>query len=303
MLGLMTVAGYAQETPFPAALPAPLADPHIACFDGTYYIYATNDNTGWNPTDFNVWQSKDLITWKNGGVIIDFKKDLTWAKGQAWAPCIAKKNNKYYFYYSAEQQIGVAVSNLPTGPFKDPLNKPLVARGAFGCQAIDPMVFIDDDGAAYLYFGQGNCNVVRLNDDMISFDATKVKRISPEGFNEGAFMLKRKGTYYLMWSSYDTRDPRYSVSYATATQPTGPFTLAANNPILKQKDVVKAAGHHSVVQTPGTDDWYIAYHRFHIPGGNGYNREVCVSPMRFNAAGGIEPVDVFEAVKPRTKLK
>ncbi|MCG8509181.1 MAG: family 43 glycosylhydrolase, partial [Rhodospirillales bacterium] len=231
--------------------------------------------------------------WKNEGVILDFK-DLRWANARAWAPCIAAKNGKYYFYYSAEQQIGVAVADKPTGPFKDPLGKPLIPRGAHQCQVIDPMVFVDDDGSAFLYFGQGHCNVVKLNDDMISFDSTAVQRITPEGYNEGAFMLKRKGLYYLMWSSHDTRDPRYCVHYATGPSPTGPFTPAKNNPILKQKSIVKAAGHHSVVQAPGKDEWYVAYHRFRIPDGNGYNRETCVSPMRFEDDGTIRPVDVFE---------
>jgi len=74
----------------------------------------------------------------------------------------------------------------------------------------------------------------------------------------------------------------------------GPFTPAANNPILKQKGIVKGAGHHSVVQVPGQDQWYTAYHRFQIPNGNGYNREVCIFPMHFDAQGSIEPIDVSE---------
>lgn len=160
---------------------------------------------------------------------------------------------------------------------------------------IDPMVFVDDDGAAYLYFGQGRCYAVKLNDDMISFDAAQIKDITPPGYNEGPFVLKRKGVYYLMWSEFDTRDPRYSVAYGTANSPLGPFVKAAQNPILQQKGAVKGAGHHSVVQIPGRDEWVIAYHRFRIPDGNGYNRETALSPLRFDAQGNILPVDVFEA--------
>ena len=294
ILGQVISAACAAQAPAPA-LPGLHADPHIACFDGTYYIYPTTDGIeGWGASSFSCWSSKDLVHWQNEGVILDFKSDLKWANSRAWAPCIATKNGKYYFYYSAEQQIGVAIADNPTGPFIDPLGKPLIARGQYACQVIDPMVFVDDDGSAYLYFGQGNCNVVKLNEDMISFDRIQVKRITPEGYNEGTFMIKRKGTYYLMWSSYDTRDPRYCVNYATGPSPMGPFTSAENNPILKQKGAVKAAGHHSVVQVPGKDQWFIAYHRFHIPGGNGYNREVCVSSMRFEADGTIRAVDVFE---------
>ncbi|RYD69993.1 MAG: arabinan endo-1,5-alpha-L-arabinosidase, partial [Sphingobacteriales bacterium] len=151
-------------------------------------------------------------------------------------------------------------------------------------------------------FGQGNCNIVKLNEDMISFDSTKVTSFKIKGYNEGSFMFKRNGKYYLSWSEHDTRDPRYCVAYAVSDSPMGPFVKAAQNPILKGKGVVKGAGHHSIVQVPGKDEWYIAYHRFKIPGGNGYNRETCISPLRFDENGNILPVDVFEKVKP-VKLK
>lgn len=133
---------------------------------------------------------------------------------------------------------------------------------------------------------------------MISYDEAEVKDITPPGFNEGTFVFKRKGVYYLMWSEYDTRDPRYSVAYGTSGSPLGPFKKAVVNPILKQNGIVKGAGHHSVVQIPGTDQWVIAYHRFRIPDGSGYNRETCLSPMRFDDEGAILPVDVFETVQP-----
>ena len=288
-----------------AVLPGVFADPHIAVFNNTFYIYPTTDGTeGWKSTYFSCWSSKDLQQWKNEGVILDLPKDLSWAPERAWAPAIAFKNNQYYFYYSANTNIGVAVANTPTGPFKDPLGKPLVRKGMLKGQMIDPMVFVDDDGSAYLYFGQGNCNMVKLNDDMISFDSSAIVSIHPQGYNEGPFMFKRKGKYYLMWSEYDTRDPRYSVAYAVADAPLGPFTKATANPVLKGYGVVKGAGHHSVVQVPGKDEWFIVYHRFKIPDGNGYNRETCISPMRFDEAGNILPVNVFEsATLSNTKQK
>jgi beta-xylosidase len=283
--------------------PAPVlkglyADPNITAFGKKFYIYPTSDGTeGWMSTSFTCWSSDNLVDWKNEGVILDLPRDLTWAKERAWAPTIATKNNKYYYYYSANVNIGVAVADKPEGPFKDPIGKPLIPRGTRGGQMIDPMAFIDDDGTAYLYWGQGQCNIVKLNDDMTSCDTSKIISVKPEGYNEGPFMIKRKGTYYLMWSEYDTRDPRYSIAYATSKSPLGPFTKAVGHPVLKGKGVVKGAGHHSVVQVPGTDNWYIAYHRFAIPDGNGYNRETCVSPMRFDAEGNILPVDVFEKLK------
>lgn len=299
VLGMVMLAGHAhaaeREAPKPS-LPGLHADPHIALFGDTYYIYPTTDgNPGWMSTAFGVWSSKDLVNWKDEGTILDLKKDVAWADVRAWAPCIATKGGKYYFYFSADQRIGVAVADSPTGPFREPLGRPLIEKDAYRCQAIDPMVFIDDDGSAYLYFGQGNCNVVKLNDDMISFPADAVKRITPKGYNEGAFVFKRNGIYYLMWSEHDTRDPRYSVAYGTSDSPLGPFRKAEGDPILRQKGIVRGAGHHSVVKAPDKDEWYIVYHRFRIPDGNGYNRETCISPMRFDG-DRILPVDVFEAV-------
>ncbi len=286
-----------------AALPGVYADPNIAAFNKKFYIYPTTDGTvGWMSTYFTCWSSNNLVDWKNEGVILDLPKDLTWAKERAWAPAIAKKNNKYYFYYSADVNIGVAVSDKPTGPFKDPIGKPLIKRGSLRGQMIDPMVFVDDDGSAYMYWGQGQCHAVKLNDDMVSCDTSKIINFKPEGYNEGPFVIKRKGIYYLMWSEYDTRDPRYSIAYATSTSPLGPFTKVVNQPVLKGKGVVKGAGHHSVVNVPGTDQWFIAYHRFKIPGGDGYNRETCISPMYFDKDGKILPVNVFEKIKP-VKIK
>lgn len=287
----------------PAVLPGVYADPNLTVFNGKFYIYPTTDGTtGWLSTYFTCWSSDNLVNWKNEGIILNLPTGLSWAKERAWAPTIAQKNSKYYFYYSADVNIGVAVADKPTGPFKDPLGKPLIAKGSVRGQVIDPMVFVDDDRAAYLYFGQGQCHVVKVNEDMISCDTSKMISFKPEGYNEGPFMIKRKGIYYLMWSEYDTRDPRYSIAYATSTSPLGPFKKAVGFTVLKGKGVVKGAGHHSVVQIPGKDEWYIAYHRFKIPGGNGYNRETCISPMKFDAEGNILPVDVFEKVKP-VKIK
>jgi beta-xylosidase len=274
------------------------ADPHIAVFGKKYYIYPTTDgSTGWNSISFSVWSSNDLQYWTNEGEVLNVARDLSWANNKAWAPAIAFKNGKYYFYFSADGNIGVATGDQPRGPFKDAIGKPLVAKGSFPGQVIDPMVFTDDDGSSYLYFGQGNCYAVKLNDDMVSFDPAAVKSFKPIAYNEAPYMLKRNGKYYLMWSENDTRDPRYCVSYATADSPLGPFTKAEGGPILKAKGVVKAAGHHSVLQIPGKDEWYIVYHRFKIPGGNGFNRETCISPMHFDAEGKILPVNVFEKVK------
>lgn len=296
---LARVAPAAGQAPPPAVLPGVNADPHIAAFNGRFYLYPTTDGTtGWRSTSFQAWSSEDLVDWRNEGVILDLPRDLAWADLHAWAPACATKDGKYYYYYSADKNIGVAVADQPGGPFSDPLGRPLVSSDRFrGMQAIDPMVFVDTDGAAYLYWGQGRCKAVRLNDDMISYDASQIKDITPPGYNEGPHVHRRNDTYYLTWSEYDTRDPRYSVAYGTSDSPLGPFKKADQNPILKQRGVVKGAGHHSLTRVPGTDQWVIAYHRFRIPGGNGYNRETCLSPLEHDAQGRIKPVNVYHGVR------
>ncbi|MBD0841597.1 family 43 glycosylhydrolase [Streptomyces sp. TRM68416] len=283
-----TVAALVMRSP---VLPGLTADPNIVRFGDTFYMYPTTDGfEGWSGTQFKAYSSKDLVHWTDHGVILDLGPDVSWADTRAWAPTMAEKNGKYYFYYSADTNIGVAVSDSPTGPFKDPLGKPLIARGAFSGQMIDPAVFTDDDGQSYLYWGNGWAYAVPLNDDMVSFDASKVTDMTPSGYREGAFVIKRKGVYYFMWSENDTRDENYRVAYATGSSPTGPWTKRG---VILEKDLalgIKGPGHHSVVQVPGTDDWYIAYHRFAIPGGDGTHRETTIDRLEFDSAGLIKKV-------------
>lgn len=288
-----------RATPPAPALPGLNADPHIACIGGRFYLYPTTDGSeGWMSTSFQAWSSRDLLEWKLEGTILDLPRDLRWADSRAWAPAVATRGSRCWLYFSAAQSIGVAVADRPEGPFKDALGRPLVEKGAWkGCQSIDPMVFVDDDGAAYLFFGQGRCMAVKLNDDRVSLDPAAVRDLTPPGYNEGPFVFKRNGVYHLSRSEFDTRDPRYSVACATADSPLGPYRKAPVNPILRQAGEVKGAGHHSILRLPGRDEWVIAYHRFRIPGGDGYHRETCLSPLRFDARGGILPVDVSEPVQ------
>ncbi|MCL8010838.1 family 43 glycosylhydrolase [Streptomyces sp. AS02] len=287
-------------------LPGLNADPDVHYLNGEYWIYPTTDGfQGWGGTRFKAYSSKDLVHWKDHGVILDLGPDVTWADKYAWAPAIAERDGKYYFYFCAEQQIGVGVADSPAGPFKDALGKPLVAKGgAWSGQMIDPAVYTDDDGTSYLYWGNGHGYVVPLDDDMVSFDASKVRDITPDNFREGSFVIKRKGTYYFMWSEDDTRSENYHVAYATGPSPLGPWTKRGTV-LQKRPDYgILATGHHSVVNTPGTDDWYIVYHRFALngpgkPGGDGMHRETTVDRMEFAADGTILPVvPTLEGITP-----
>jgi hypothetical protein len=279
-------------------IPGLFADPHITFFNGRYYLYPTTDGyASWSAPYYKAFSSTDLVNWTDHGVILDHGPDVSWADNSAWAPAVVAKNGRYYLYFSGgaasgdtAKHLGVAVSDSPTGPFRDALGKPLIRAGAYPGQAIDPMVFTDDNGQSYLYWGNGAAHVVPLNADMVSFDPAAVRTITTTGFREASFVLKRNGTYYFMWSENDTRDENYQVAYATGPSPLGPWTKRG---VVLQKRLelgIKGTGHHSVVQVPGTDTWHIAYHRFAVPGGNGTNREVTVDRMTFNADGTIAPI-------------
>jgi GH43 family beta-xylosidase len=291
-------APWAPRTNKGPVIPGLFADPHITSFNGRYYLYPTTDGyAGWSGTYYKAFSSTDLVNWTDHGVILDHGPDVSWADNSAWAPAVVAKNGRYYLYFSGglasgdtSKHLGVAVADSPTGPFRDALGRPLIRGDQYSGQMIDPMVFTDDDGRSYLYWGQGSARVVPLNADMVSFDPAQVRTITPAGYNEAPFVVKRGGTYYLMWSENDTRSEDYRVAYATGPTPLGPWTKQS---IVLQKRLdlgIKGPGHHSVVRAPGTDTWYIAYHRFAVPAGNGTNREVAIDRLEFNADGTIRPV-------------
>lgn len=291
-------------------IPGYYADPEVMYSHktGRYYIYPTTDGfQNWNGYYFKAFSSADLKDWKDEGVILDFQKDLTWAEKNAWAPCIIERkmpdgNYKYFYYYSAAKMIGVAVADDPTGPFTDLLGKPLIdykLEGQQGGQQIDPDVFCDPrTGKYYLYWGCGYLAVAELNDDMISIKRNTARRITPPKYTEGTEVFYRNGTYYFMWSENDTRSEDYRVRYAIAKSPDGPLQIPENNLILSKipEKGIYGTGHNCVIQIPGTDEWYIIYHRFRRPNSinlgwsAGYHREVCMDKLEFNEDGGIKPV-------------
>ncbi len=282
--------------------PAPLmdvytADPSIRVFGDTYYIYPTTDQPNWMTTEFNVWSSKNLVDWTFEKTIIDLSKEISWADVRAWAPDCIERNGKYYFYFCGDGMIGVAVGPSPTGPFKDALDRPLLKRRgnpAIHTNTIDPWAFIDDDGQAYLYWGNGKpCQVVRLNEDMVSLDGDPVD-IHLRDFREGIVVFKRNGKYYFMWSIDDARSPNYRVGWGVSDSPYGPVTTPEGRDdfiVLEKNPPAIGTAHHSVVNVPGTDRWYVAYHRHGLPAGGGYKRQTCLVRMEFDADGNILPMD------------
>ncbi|MDP4276134.1 MAG: family 43 glycosylhydrolase [Bacteroidota bacterium] len=285
------------------------ADPEVLYSENTgkFYIYPTSDGySGWNGKYFNCFSSSDLVNWANEGTIIDLTSgQVSWASTNAWAPCIVEKKINgqytYFFYFTAAQKIGVAVSSSPTGPFVDS-GKALISSkpsGITGGQEIDPDVFTDPvSGKSYLYWGNGYMAGAELNDDMISIKSGTTTVLTPDAtFREGTYVIYRNGLYYFMWSENDTGSPDYRVRYGTSTSPLGKITVPVNNVVIARNDAlaIYGTGHNSVVQLPGKDEWYLVYHRLTRPNGinyasPGYYREVCIDTLKFNADGSIKPV-------------
>jgi hypothetical protein len=288
----------AQPVPAPRpALDGFTADPSIRVFGDTYYLYPTSDKPHWQTTDFSVWTSKNLVDWKKENMVLDVVHDLKWGNIEAWAPDAIERNGKYYFYFCAKGEIGVATAASPLGPFVDALGGPLLRKGSgIDSNTIDPYPFIDDNGQAYLYYGNGRlANVYKLKPDMVTLDGPAAAIELPE-FREGIVVFKRAGKYYFMWSIDDARSPNYRVGWGVADSPLGPVRAPAGNFIVLQRHgAAVGTAHHSVVNVPGTDRWYVAYHRHALPQGGGYQRETVLARMEFDSAGNIKPIDPLTA--------
>lgn len=267
------------------------ADPEIHIFNGRYYVYPTYSAAYEMQTFYEAFSSPDLVHWHREGRILDFK-DIPWSTNRAaWAPSVIYRDGTYYMYFSAGDGagIGVATSKSPAGPFKDALGKPLIKDIINGAQPIDAMAFLDDDGQAYLYYGGWkHANVVKLSKDMLKTEG-EFMEITPEGYVEGSFMLKRNGEYVFMWSEGGWGNDSYGVAYARSKSPLGPFKRIGK--ILgTDPSVGKGAGHHSVLKLPGTEEYVICYHRRPLEETHHNSRVVCLDRLVFDKDGNILPV-------------
>ncbi|KAI1120385.1 putative glycosyl hydrolase [Nemania abortiva] len=283
------------------------ADPGSAVFDGVFWVYPTSSCAYEEQTYIDAFSSPDLINWTKHPKVLTIA-NVTWATKALWAPTPISRNGKYYLYFSAndlqEDQtgvvggIGVAVADKPEGPFVDAIGKPLIGEYYNGAQPIDPDVFIDDaDGKAYLYYGgHSHTNVAVLNEDMISIgtfdDDTTFKEITPKNYVNGARMVKRNGIYYFMWSEGSWTRPDCCVSYAMADNPLGPFNSSAK--ILERDSAVATGtGHNCIIRVPGTDTWYILYHRRPLSETERNHRTLAYDRLYFNEDGTIQPVTML----------
>ncbi|MEG3175542.1 family 43 glycosylhydrolase [Sphingomonas sp. RB3P16] len=280
------------------------ADPHAMFIGDELWVFPTGGPGGsWEADRFGAFSSTDRKHWKPRGELIR-RDQIKWIGDDGakqhflWAPGVATRDGKWYLYYSVGPQnptpsrIGVAVASKPQGPYVDS-GKPLLTGGN-GFEAIDPMTFVDPkSGKAYLYAGGSagaKLRVFELTRDMVSIDHEVAIEQPPE-FTEGAFMHERDGIYYLSYSHGHWNGPDYSVHYATAASPTGPWVY--RGPILTSDARHKGPGHHSFTRDPRTGAWLIVYHRWENPKGEmpyKGERQVAIERLRYAPDGRILPV-------------
>ena len=286
-------------------IPGLYADPDVIRANGRYYLYPTTDGfTWWSGHEFYVFSSEDKLHWKNEGKILDLKKDVPWATGSAWAPCVAAKEGRYYFYFcgkkpDGESSIGVAVAESPTGPFlarEEPLVtlKEVRSAGIPMGQTIDPSVYTEN-GTTYLFFGNGRAACAELGEDMVSLRPGTLTEV--EGlydFREALHVLKRGEFYHFSWSCDDTGSENYHVNYGISKSLRGPVEY--QYPILEKRPGknILGTGHHTILQEE--DRYTIFYHRFgtpleKYPEGKGFHRELCMNELHFSPEGKILPVE------------
>lgn len=274
------------------------ADPAPMVYNDTVFLYTTHDEDdaeGFKMQDWLLYTSTDMVNWTDHGVVASLKS-FDWVKRDngAWAEQVVERNGKFYMYCPIHGNgIGVLVSDSPYGPFKDPLGKPLVWQKEHW-DDIDPTVFIDEDGQAYMYWGNPNCYYVKLNEDMISYSGDIVKlKETPEHYQEGPWFYKRNGHYYLAFAS--TCCPE-GIGYAMSDSPTGPWKTKGY--IMRPTE--RTRGNH-----PGIMDYKgklyvfgLNYDLLKLETNTHYERRsVSVAEMHYNEDGTIQEVPYWADTK------
>ena len=301
--------------------PAPMVD------GDTLYVYTGHDE---DKADFfwmnewRVYSTTDMVNWTDHGSPLDLSS-FSWADDRAWAAQTIKRNGRYYWYICAHSKltggmaIGVAVSDSPTGPFKDALGKPLFDNGSW--DNIDPTVWIDDDGQAYLYWGNPHLYYAKLNEDMISLkggvdpkeaidDKRQVGRIHmtvdgfgapdvenrdstvkyKDNYTEGPWFMKRGKNYYMIYAAGGVPE---HIAYSMSKKPLGPWKYQGN--IMPLENTGSFTNHCGVVDFKGKS--YFFYHTGKL--GGGFGRSVAVEEFKYNADGTFPIIHhTEEGVKP-----
>lgn len=274
------------------------ADPAPVVYNDTVFLYTTHDEDdaeGFKMQDWLLYTSTDMVNWTDHGVVASLKS-FDWVKRDngAWAEQVVERNGKFYMYCPIHGNgIGVLVSNSPYGPFKDPLGKPLVWQKEHW-DDIDPTVFIDEDGQAYMYWGNPNCYYVKLNEDMISYSGDIVKlKETPEHYQEGPWFYKRNGHYYLAFAS--TCCPE-GIGYAMSDSPTGPWKTKGY--IMRPTERTRG-NHPGIMDYKGKSYVFgLNYDLLKLETNTHYERRsVSVAEMHYNEDGTIQEVPYWADTK------
>lgn len=274
------------------------ADPAPMVYNDTVFLYTTHDEDdaeGFKMQDWLLYTSTDMVNWTDHGVVASLKS-FDWVKRDngAWAEQVVERNGKFYMYCPIHGNgIGVLVSDSPYGPFKDPLGKPLVWQKEHW-DDIDPTVFIDEDGQAYMYWGNPNCYYVKLNEDMISYSGDIVKlKETPEHYQEGPWFYKRNGHYYLAFAS--TCCPE-GVGYAMSDSPTGPWKTKGY--IMRPTERTRG-NHPGIMDYKGKSYVFgLNYDLLKLETNTHYERRsVSVAEMHYNEDGTIQEVPYWADTK------
>ncbi|KAH8728681.1 putative xylanase 7 [Phaeosphaeriaceae sp. PMI808] len=272
------------------------ADPAPVIVNNRIYLFTTHDEDGaknFDNRDWRMFSSADMANWQDHGVMMSVAT-FSWASTRAWAGQVIARNGKFYYYVPVQQRsgamaIGVGISDSITGPYKDAIGKPLVANNE-----IDPTVYIDDNGQAYLYWGNPNLWHAKLNADMISISGSPVKvELTTAGFGprrgntnsrntayeEGPWIYKRNNLWYLIFAANCCSE---DIRYSTGPSITGPWTYRG---VVMATAGGSFTNHPAIIDFNGTS--YFWYHNGALPGGGGYTRSIAVEKFNYNSDGTI----------------
>lgn len=285
------------------------ADPAALVYNDTVFVYVSHDEAEIGVNDYimhnwHVFSSTDMVNWTDRGACL-YPTDFSWVLKHAYAPHCVYRDGKFYMYAPMEHKkdslgngggfaIGVAVSDSPTGPFRDAIGKALITNDmttdkSHSWDDIDPAVFIDDDGQAYLYWGNLSCRYVKLKNNMIELDGP-INYVTLPNYTEGPWLYKRNGIYYL---TYAAKFPE-RIDYATSHSPEGPWTYRGT---IADTVYNCTTIHSSIIDYKGQS--YFFYHNGALPTGGNHRRSVCLDYLYYNPDGTIKKViQTTSGVKP-----
>lgn len=277
------------------------ADPSIILYEGKYYIYATIDP--WGGEELAVFETTDFKQFEQKHINWPTKTSCTSptsGESMVWAPSVVQGvDGQFYMYVSVGSEVWAGTAKHPLGPWKNAKEdgSPLIPGNMVpGYHMIDAECFIDDDNQAYLYWGSGlnwvngKCFMVPLAGNMVDFLKEPLD-VTPPDYFEGPVMMKKNGTYYLMFSNGKAIDHTYNIRYATAKSPSGPFEKGVNSPIIETfaDSTTYGPGHHCVFANNGQE--YILYHRIFPQKESYVLRQLCLDSLNFDAGGNIKKVN------------